>query len=91
MSVITLERMREVQGQLRGVIHPTPLQSSRTFSEMTGVQVYLKPECFLQQLARHDQLRYKVFARFTASAHRRHCHLASGRTTQDHADAGHAG
>ncbi|MCL5951564.1 MAG: pyridoxal-phosphate dependent enzyme [Chloroflexi bacterium] len=45
MSVITLERMREVQGQLRGVIHPTPLQSSRTFSEMTGVQVYLKPEC----------------------------------------------
>ena len=45
MAAITFEAIREAQERLTGVIKTTTLQSSRTFSKMTGAEIYLKPEC----------------------------------------------
>ena len=42
--MVTLQAMREAQERLRGIIKPTPLQSSQTFSKMTGAEIFLKPE-----------------------------------------------
>lgn len=47
---ITLEKMRDARKNLKEIINPTPLQYSRTFGEMAGCTVYLKPEC-LQKCA----------------------------------------
>ncbi|USG68227.1 threonine ammonia-lyase [Brevibacillus ruminantium] len=41
---VTLDQIRQAQANLAGVILPTPLQYSRTFSEWSGNTVYLKPE-----------------------------------------------
>lgn len=35
----------EMKKSLDNIINPTPIQSSRTFGEMAGCNVYLKPEC----------------------------------------------
>lgn len=41
----SLDQFIEARKNLENVINPTPLQYSRTFSEMAGCSVYLKPEC----------------------------------------------
>ena len=38
------QMIEEAAARLQGVIHRTPVSSSRTFSEMTGMEVYLKCE-----------------------------------------------
>ncbi len=43
-DVVTAEEIRQAQRALQGIIKQTPLQSSRTFSEMSQNQVLLKPE-----------------------------------------------
>lgn len=41
---VTPEMIAEARRRLQGVIHPTPLDFSATFSRLTGSQVYLKLE-----------------------------------------------
>ncbi|MDN7245100.1 threonine ammonia-lyase [Planococcus shenhongbingii] len=41
---VTLQQIHQAKANLAGVIVPTPLQESRTFSELTGNGVYLKTE-----------------------------------------------
>lgn len=41
---VTLQQIHQAKANLAGVIIPTPLQDSRTFSELTGNQIYLKTE-----------------------------------------------
>jgi len=45
---------------LTGIINPTPLQYSRTFSEMTHCRLYLKPECLQKNGS------YKIRGAYTA-------------------------
>ncbi|MBI3744111.1 MAG: pyridoxal-phosphate dependent enzyme, partial [Chloroflexi bacterium] len=40
----TLEELRKAQEAIAKVVRHTPLLPSRTFSEMTGAQIYLKAE-----------------------------------------------
>ena len=40
-----LDEFKRARDLLHDIINPTPLQYSRTFGEMTGCMVYLKPEC----------------------------------------------
>jgi threonine dehydratase len=42
---LTIGDMEEAARSLQGVIHRTPLQSSRTFSALSGASIWLKPEC----------------------------------------------
>jgi len=44
VSIASADIERAVR-ELRGVIHPTPLHTSRTFSELAACPVSLKPEC----------------------------------------------
>ena len=39
------ENVLDAREKLNGIINPTPLQYSQTFSRMTGSQIRLKPEC----------------------------------------------
>ncbi len=39
------DEFRKTKKSLDDIINPTPLQHSRTFGEMAGCDVYLKPEC----------------------------------------------
>lgn len=41
---VSLKSIQQARAVLAGVIHPTPLQFSQTFSYLTGNKVYLKPE-----------------------------------------------
>lgn len=41
---VTLEQIYQAKANLAGVIIPTPLQGSRTFSELTENEIYLKTE-----------------------------------------------
>jgi threonine dehydratase len=41
----SLDQLRKAKQNLAGIINPTPLQYSRTFGELAGCAVYLKPEC----------------------------------------------
>lgn len=41
---VTLNQIQQAKANLAGVIIPTPLHDSRTFSELTGSEVYLKTE-----------------------------------------------
>ena len=41
---VTLDEIKRAHGLLKGVIHKTPLDHSRTFSSMAGHDVYLKLE-----------------------------------------------
>jgi len=40
-----LDEFKKARNDLQGIINPTPLQYSRTFGEIAGCTVYLKPEC----------------------------------------------
>lgn len=40
-----LDEFKKARQNLKDIINPTPLQYSRTFGEMAGCTVYLKPEC----------------------------------------------
>lgn len=40
-----LDEFRKARQNLQNIINPTPLQNSRTFGEIAGCIVYLKPEC----------------------------------------------
>lgn len=42
---ITLSDVYAARERLRGVIHPTPLQSCQSLGEQAGVMTWLKPEC----------------------------------------------
>ena len=44
MSTVTIEDIRAAGERLRGQIERTPLRHSRTLSEITGAQVYVKFE-----------------------------------------------
>jgi L-threonine ammonia-lyase (EC 4.3.1.19) len=41
---LNVEEIQKAARRLEGVIHPTPLDFSATFSRLTGSQVYLKLE-----------------------------------------------
>lgn len=41
---VTLEQIRQARANLAGVILPTPMQYSRTFSEWSGNTIYVKCE-----------------------------------------------
>jgi threonine dehydratase len=41
---VTLRQIEQARANLVGIIQATPLQYSRTFSEISGSQIYLKPE-----------------------------------------------
>ena len=41
---VSLKDIQQARAVLAGVIHPTPLQFSQTFSHISGNKVYLKPE-----------------------------------------------
>lgn len=40
-----IDEFRKIRRNLKNIINPTPLQKSRTFSEMANCKVFLKPEC----------------------------------------------
>lgn len=42
---VTVQKIVQARSRLRSVVHRTPLQHSRTFSEMTGMPLYMKLEC----------------------------------------------
>ena len=42
---ISLEQIIQAKNTLAGVLVPTTLQYSKTFSTMSGNEVYMKPEC----------------------------------------------
>lgn len=41
---VTLRQIKQAQANLAGVINQIPLQYSKTFSELSGNEIYLKPE-----------------------------------------------
>src|SRR5687767_3848409 len=43
---LTLEHVRDAQKQIRPFLHRTPLFTSRSLSELTGAEVFLKAELF---------------------------------------------
>jgi threonine dehydratase len=40
-----LEEFKKTRDMLRDIINPTPVQYSRTFGQLAGCSIYLKPEC----------------------------------------------
>jgi len=44
MDVVTLEEVKAAKEKLKNIINETELDYSRTFSELSGNQIYLKPE-----------------------------------------------
>jgi threonine dehydratase len=42
--IVSLKDIKQARATLAGVIHATPLQFSQTFSDLSGNNVYLKPE-----------------------------------------------
>ena len=44
MEKVTLKDIEEARERLKNVVHKTPLQNSRTFSDIAGSEVYLKLE-----------------------------------------------
>jgi threonine dehydratase len=45
-DALTLEDIESAASRLQGVLHPTPLARSETFSRMAGTEIYLKNENF---------------------------------------------
>ncbi|MBZ4644711.1 MAG: threonine dehydratase [Clostridia bacterium] len=41
---VTFQMIKEAQEKLKGIVHRTDLVSSRTFSEISGNDIYIKPE-----------------------------------------------
>ncbi|MBW1712027.1 MAG: pyridoxal-phosphate dependent enzyme [Deltaproteobacteria bacterium] len=85
-SAETISQARRV---LDEVLEPTPLHFSRTFSEMAGCPVWLKPECFQKNGSQKIRGAYYMLSRFDQDQRRRGmCTFSSGNWAQGVAYAG---
>ena len=63
-----LQEFKKAREFLQNIINPTPLHYSRTFEEMTGCKVYLKPECLQKNGSFKIRGAYSVLNSLSAEA-----------------------
>jgi threonine dehydratase len=89
MNYLSLDKFESAREILRQVIVPTPLQSSRSFSEMTDCTIHLKPECLQRNGSQKVRGAYYVLSRFSDEDRRAGvCTFSSGNWAQGVACAG---
>lgn len=89
MSYLSVDKFKTAREMLRQVIVPTPLQSSRSFSQMADCTIHLKPECLQRCGSQKVRGAYYMLSRFSDEDRRAGvCTFSSGNWAQGVAYAG---
>jgi threonine dehydratase len=89
MSYLSVDKFKTAREMLRQVIVPTPLQSSRSFSQMADCTIHMKPECLQRCGSQKVRGAYYMLSRFSDEDRRAGvCTFSSGNWAQGVAYAG---